>query len=103
MTDDRPAAEQIDDILAGHGDWRGDVLARARALAHEALPDVVETVKWRKPSNPAGVPVLEHGGMLCTLEAYSDKAKITFAFGAHLDDPAGLFNSSLWTRQPSSR
>jgi hypothetical protein len=77
------------------GDWRGEVLARVRALIAEADPDSVETVKWRKPSNPAGVPVWEHGGLICTGETYRDKVKLTFARGAALDDPSGLFNSSL--------
>jgi len=71
------------------------VLRRIRMLIREADPDVVETVKWRKPSNPAGVPVWEHAGMLCTGETYKDKVKLTFARGASLDDPSNLFNSSL--------
>ena len=66
-----------------------------RALIAEAEPEVVETVKWRKPSNPLGVPVWERGGILCTGEAYKDKVKLTFAKGASLDDPARLFNASL--------
>ncbi|HYI63302.1 MAG TPA: DUF1801 domain-containing protein, partial [Allosphingosinicella sp.] len=61
----------------------------------EADPDVVEAVKWRKPANPMGVPVWEHAGILCTGETYRDKVKLTFAHGAALEDPAGLFNSSL--------
>ncbi|RHW17487.1 DUF1801 domain-containing protein [Sphingomonas gilva] len=77
------------------GDWRGEMLGRLRALIVEADPDAVEEVKWRKPSNPAGVPVWEHAGMICTGETYKDKVKLTFAKGASLDDPAGLFNSSL--------
>jgi hypothetical protein len=64
-------------------------------LIREADPDVVETVKWRKASNPAGVPVWEHAGLLCTGETYKDKVKLTFARGAALSDPKGLFNSSL--------
>ena len=76
-------------------DWRGQTLARLRALIQEADPEVEETVKWRKPSNPLGVPVWEHAGILCTGETYKDKVKLTFANGASLDDPAGLFNSSL--------
>jgi hypothetical protein len=77
-------------------DWRGETLARVRALIEEADPDVVEQVKWRKPSNDMrGVPVLEHAGILCTGETYRDKVKLTFAHGAALDDPSGLFNSSL--------
>jgi hypothetical protein len=77
------------------GDWRADTLARIRRLIREADADVVEEVKWRKPSNPDGVPVWSHAGMLCTGETYKDKVKLTFAKGALLDDPSGLFNSSL--------
>ena len=71
------------------------MLDRVRTLIREADPDIVEDVKWRKPSNPAGVPVWEHDGLICTGETYRDKVKLTFAKGASLDDPAGLFNSSL--------
>lgn len=85
----------IDAKLAALGDWRGETLARVRALIRGADPEVVEAVKWRKPSNPAGVPVWEHAGMICTGETYKDKVKLTFARGAALEDPAGLFNSSL--------
>lgn len=85
----------IDAKLQAMGDWRGAALARARRLIREADPDVVEEVKWRKPSNPSGVPVWEHAGILCTGETYKDKVKLTFAYGAALDDPSGLFNSSL--------
>ena len=77
------------------GDWRGETLARLRALIMEADPQATETVKWRKPSNPAGVPIWEHDGILCTGETYRDKVKLTFARGAALPDPAGLFNASL--------
>ena len=76
-------------------DWRGETLARVRKLIKEADPGVVEQVKWRKPSNPLGVPVWEHEGIICTGEAYKDKVKLTFARGASLADPAGLFNASL--------
>jgi hypothetical protein len=81
--------------IASLGDWRRSVLAKVRRLIREADPDVVETVKWRKPSNPAGVPVWEHAGILCTGEVYKDKVKLTFARGASLDDPSRLFNASL--------
>ena len=82
--------------MAGSGgDWRGETLARIRGLIAEADPEVTEAVKWRKPSNPAGVPVWERGGLICTGESYKDKVKLTFARGAALDDPSGLFNSSL--------
>lgn len=89
------AEELIDAKIASLGDWRGEVLANARRLVREADPNVMETVKWRKPSNPAGVPVWEHGGILCTGETYKDKVKFTFARGASLADASGLFNSSL--------
>jgi hypothetical protein len=90
-----PAA-LIDARIAELGDWRGATLARVRALIKEADPDVVEEVKWRKPSNSVlGVPVWEHAGILCTGETYKDKVKLTFARGAALPDPSRLFNSSL--------
>jgi hypothetical protein len=85
----------IDEKIRSLRDWRGAALARLRRLIREADPDVIETVKWRKPSNPAGVAVWEHGGMICTGEIYKDKVKLTFARGAALDDPARLFNASL--------
>jgi hypothetical protein len=93
--DTNSPSEAIDAKIAALGDWRGETLARVRALIREADPEVVEAVKWRKPSNPAGVPVWEHDGLICTGETYRDKVKLTFAKGAELDDPAGLFNSSL--------
>ncbi|HEX6661623.1 MAG TPA: DUF1801 domain-containing protein [Sphingomicrobium sp.] len=89
------AAEEIDRKIAGLGDWRGAAFARVRSLIREADPDVVEEVKWRKPSNPLGVPVWEHGGMICTGEVYRDKVKLTFARGAALEDPTGMFNSGI--------
>src|SRR5438552_14479663 len=77
-------------------DWRGETLARIRILIKQADPEVIEEVKWRKPSNGmAGVPVWSHAGMICTGETYKDKVKFTFAHGAALEDPSGLFNSSL--------
>ena len=88
-------SDLIDARIAALGGWRGATLARMRALIAEAEPEVVETVKWRKPSNPLGVPVWERGGILCTGEVYKDKVKLTFAKGASLDDPARLFNASL--------
>lgn len=76
-------------------DWRGELLARIRKLIQDADPDVVEDVKWRKPSNPAGVPVWSHGGILCTGETYKNVVKLTFAKGASLPDPCGVFNAGL--------
>ncbi|MFP5393131.1 MAG: DUF1801 domain-containing protein, partial [Gammaproteobacteria bacterium] len=83
------ASALIDARIADLGDWRGATLAQVRGLIKEALPDVIETVKWR------GVPVWEHGGILCTGETYKSAVKLTFMKGAALPDPARLFNSSL--------
>jgi hypothetical protein len=88
-------SQLIDAKIAALGDWRGEMLARIRRIIKEANPDIVEEVKWRKPSNPSGVPTWSHAGMICTGETYKDKVKMTFARGAALDDPSGLFNSSL--------
>jgi hypothetical protein len=83
-------------VKSGHPtDWRGEMLAQIRKLIQQADPEVVEEVKWRKPSNPAGVPVWSHDGILCTGETYQSVVKLTFAKGASLPDPAGLFNASL--------
>ena len=89
------ASGLIDARLNETNDWRGKILARVRRLIKQADPDVVEEVKWRKPSAPAGVPVWSHGGIICTGEMYKDKVKLTFAKGASLADPAGVFNASL--------
>lgn len=89
------AEARITKTIAELGDWRGETLSRIRELIHEADPEVVEEVKWVKPSNPAGVPTWSHAGIICTGETYRTKVKLTFANGAALDDPAGLFNSSL--------
>jgi hypothetical protein len=77
------------------GDWRGAMLDRLRAIIKQADPEIVEEVKWRKPSNPGGVPVWSHDGIICTGETYKGVVKMTFAQGAALKDPEGLFNSSL--------
>ena len=87
--DAAPAASQIDAKIASLADWRGQTLAAVRALIHQADPDVVEEVKWR------GVPVWSHAGIICTGETYKQAVKLTFAKGAALPDPAGLFNASL--------
>jgi hypothetical protein len=84
----------IDAKIEELGDWRGEMLARVRALIKRADPEVVEEWKWRKPSNP-GVPVWSHQGGICTGETYKSVVKLTFFKGASLDDPSGLFNSSL--------
>jgi hypothetical protein len=81
--------------MDGLDDWRGETLSRVRALILRADPDVVEERKWSKPTNPLGVPVWSHAGILCTGETYKSVVKLTFAKGAALEDPAGLFNASL--------
>jgi hypothetical protein len=88
-TDGASASKMIDGRIKQLGDWRGEMLGRIRALIKDADPDVIEEWKWR------GVPVWEHDGMICTGETYRAMVKMTFAKGAALDDPAGLFNSSL--------
>jgi hypothetical protein len=88
-------SEDVDAKIAELFDWRGEMLARLRTLIREADPEVTEAIKWRKPSNPSGVPVWEHDGILCTGETYKDKVKLTFAQGASIDDPSKLFNASL--------
>jgi hypothetical protein len=85
----------IDAMIDDLGDWRGETLSRVRDLIKEAFSDVVEETKWQKKSNPLGVPVWSSNGIICTGETYKDKVKLTFFDGAALDDPAGLFNSSL--------
>ena len=87
-------SEQIDLRIAELDDWRGEMLAMIRALIKQADPDVIEEWKWRKATNP-GVPVWSHDGIICTGETYKSIVKATFAKGASLEDPSGLFNSSL--------
>jgi hypothetical protein len=89
MTNEKSPAQQIDARIKELGDWRGEMLARIRKLIKDADPDVVEEWKWR------GVPVWYHDGMICTGETYKNAVKMTFAKGASLDDPSGLFNASL--------
>jgi len=89
------ASASIDEKIQEIGGWRGEMLARLRALIRQADPEVVEECKWKKPSNPRGVPVWSHNGILCTGETYKTAVKLTFAKGAALDDPEGLFNASL--------
>jgi hypothetical protein len=89
------ASGLIDARIQKLGDWRGEMLSRLRALIRQADPEVVEECKWKKPSNPWGTPVWSHDGIICTGETYKSVVKLTFARGASLDDPSGLFNSSL--------
>ena len=90
------ASSRLIDAKIEHlGDWRGQMLARLRALIKETDPELIEECKWIKPSNPWGVAVWSHSGIICTGETYKSAVKLTFAQGAALNDPAGLFNSSL--------
>lgn len=88
-------SDRIDQLLADQGDWRRELLGRLRDLIREADPEVVEELKWVKPSNPIGVPTWSHDGGICTGELYKDKVKLSFFNGASLADPAHLFNASL--------
>src|SRR6201988_1101068 len=89
-----PASAFIDQKIKELGDWRGKTLAKVREIIHAADPEIVEELKWVKPTSP-GTPVFSHGGIVCTGETYKNVVKMTFAKGAALKDPAGLFNSSL--------
>ena len=93
-TQGQSASEVISKRIAELGDWRGKTLSRMRKLINKADPDVVEELKWVKPSNP-GTPVWSHSGIICTGESYKSVVKLTFANGASLNDPARLFNSNL--------
>lgn len=92
---EQAASRIIDNRIRSLGDWRGETLAEIRRMIHEADSDIVEECKWVKPTNPWGVPVWSHAGIVCTGETYKQVVKLTFARGASLDDPRGLFNSSL--------
>ena len=92
---DKSDTELVDARIEDLDDWRGETLTRARELIRAAVPDVIEEIKWRKASNPLGVPVWSSNGIICTGESYKDKVKLTFDKGASLEDPAGIFNASL--------
>src|SRR5256885_1954094 len=95
MTTNEPtASEQIDKRIRELGDWRGKTLSKVRGIIKEADPEIVEEWKWVKPTNP-GIPVWSHNGGICTGESYKNVVKLTFFKGAALNDPSGLFNSSL--------
>ena len=88
-------SERVSTVQDMASDWRSETVDDVRRLIVEAVPDVVEEAKWRKASNPDGVPTFSSTGLLCTVETYKDKVKVTFAKGASLKDPHGLFNASL--------
>jgi hypothetical protein len=95
VVNEKSASRLIDRRIRELGGWRGETLARMRALILQADPDIVEECKWIKPTNPLGVPVWSHDGIVCTGEAYAKVVKLTFARGATIPDPSRLFNSSL--------
>ena len=88
-------SDDVDAKIESLADWRGATLTRIRRLMKDSVPNVVEEVKWRKASNPLGVPTWSHAGIICTGESYRDKVKLTFPHGSALSDPHGLFNASL--------
>jgi hypothetical protein len=90
----KSASESIEERISRLGGWRGKMLARVREIIHEADPEIIEEWKWVKATSP-GTPVWSHGGIVCTGETYKNAVKMTFAKGAALNDPSGLFNSSL--------
>ena len=94
-TDGAPASQQIDDIIAKPGDWRGEMLAELRAVIRRADPGVVEEVKWKKPSRPEGVPVWSHNGNVCIADILKGAVRLTFPKGARLKDSRQLFNARL--------
>jgi hypothetical protein len=94
-TDEASVEDRISGIIDGFGDWRGATLGRLRDLIREAVPDVVEELKWAKASNPDGVPTWSSDGIICTGEVYKSKVKLTFMHGAEVDDPAGIFNTGF--------
>lgn len=95
LPDAGAGSRRVDERIRSAGGWRAETLAEVRRLIHEADPDIVEDCKWVKPTNPLGVPVWSHGGIVCTGENYQAVVKLTFARGASLPDPRGLFNASL--------
>ncbi len=92
---EKTASQQIDDIVKEPGDWRGKKLAQLRRLIRKADPGLTETVKWKKPSKPSGVPVWEHDGILCVADTLKDAVRLTFPKGAQMKDPRQLFNTRL--------
>lgn len=92
---DRSASQEIDDIIKAADNWRGELLAELRAVIKEADPELVEEVKWKKPSKPEGVAVWSHDGILCLADLLKNAVRLTFPKGAQLKDPAKLFNTRL--------
>lgn len=95
MSDDVSASQQIDAIIDAHNDWRGQKLAKLRAIIRSADPKLIEEIKWRKPSRPEGVPTWGYGGTICVADILKDAVRITFTKGAQLQDASGIFNTRL--------
>jgi hypothetical protein len=95
MPEEKPISEQIDEIIKEPGDWRGKTLSDLRAFINKADPDVVEQVKWKKPSKPSGVPVWSHDGIICVADTLKNAVRLTFPKGAQIKDPKKLFNTRL--------
>ena len=95
MPKEKPISEQIDAIIKEPGDWRGKTLSDLRAIINKADPDVVEEVKWKKPSKPSGVPVWSHDGIICVADTLKNAVRLTFPKGAQIKDPKKLFNTRL--------
>jgi hypothetical protein len=95
MPKEKPISEQIDAIIKEPGDWRGKTLSDLRAIINKADPDVVEEVKWKKPSKPSGVPVWSHDGIICVADTLKNAVRLTFPKGAQMKDPKKLFNTRL--------
>lgn len=95
MMEDKPASQQIDDIIKKYGGWKGQTLARLRIVIKQADPDVIEEVKWKMPTRPEGLPVWSHDGIVCLAETFKNDIKLTFPKGAFLEDPKNLFNARL--------
>jgi hypothetical protein len=94
--DEKTATKQIDDIVHKTNDWRGDTLAKLRAVINQASPDIVEEVKWKKPSKPEGIPVWTYNGKnICMADTLKNAVRLTFPKGAQLSDPTGIFNTRL--------
>jgi hypothetical protein len=91
----KTGSTKSDTFASQFNDWRGEMLAKIRKLIQQADSEVVEEIKWRKPSNPSGVPVWSHDGIICTCETYKNAVKLTFMNGAKIKDPKKLFNASL--------
>ncbi len=93
--ENKPASEQIDDIIKNYGGWKGDILSQLRAVINAADPELTEEVKWKMPTRPEGLPVWSHNGIMCIAETFKNDIKLVFFKGVHMKDPKKLFNARL--------